>query len=209
MRDNFADYVAQNPEIHFSAGIVTEKPGAPVGALAELAEEALKASKQWPDKVRSENNAVTCFRETVAWSEWPELERALSTLDALIDDADLSAGYVYRLLQFIDMRREEQKGTAAAAIWRAWLKYATRRFVVDKRGLWRLGRLRSQKRRGRARKGYLQRSADRRPQRLVGPGGRASARAVMPSVVRRAAAGTTRSPAFTASGKQWPNGCCG
>jgi len=31
------------------------------------------------------------------------------------------------------MRREEQKGAAAAAIWRARLKYATRRFVVDKK----------------------------------------------------------------------------
>jgi CRISPR-associated protein Csm1 len=81
-------------------------------------------------------NAVTCFGETVAWSDWPKLEQALGTLNALIDEADLSAGYVYRLLQFIDMRREEQKGTAAAAIWRARLKYATRRFVVDKkRGL--------------------------------------------------------------------------
>ena len=131
MRDDFAGYVAQNPEIHFSAGIVAEKPGAPVGALADLAEHALEAAKAQTGK-----NAVTCFGETIAWSEWPKLEQALSMLDALIDEADLSAGYVYRLLQFVDLRREEQKGTAAAAIWRARLKYATRRFVVDKkRGL--------------------------------------------------------------------------
>jgi CRISPR-associated protein Csm1 len=129
MRDDFADYVAQNPKIHFSAGIVAEKPGAPVGALADLAERALEAANAQTTK-----NAVTCFGETVAWGEWPKLERALSTLNALIDEADLSAGYVYRLLQFIDMRKEEvQKGSAAAAIWRARLKYATRRFVVDKK----------------------------------------------------------------------------
>jgi CRISPR-associated protein Csm1 len=128
MRDDFAGYVAQNPEIHFSAGIVAEKPGAPVGALADLAEHALEAAK-----ARTGKDAVTCFGETVDWSEWPRLEKALSTLNALIDEADLSAGYVYRLLQFINMRREEQQGTAAAAIWRARLKYATRRFVVDKK----------------------------------------------------------------------------
>jgi CRISPR-associated protein Csm1 len=50
MRDDFASYVAQNAQIHFSAGIVAEKPGAPVGALADLAEAALDAAKEWPDK---------------------------------------------------------------------------------------------------------------------------------------------------------------
>jgi CRISPR-associated protein Csm1 len=128
MRDDFAAYVAQNVEIHFSAGIVAEKPGAPVAALADLAEGALETAK-----AQTAKNAITCFGETVAWSEWPKLEQALSTLNALIDEAELSAGYVYRLLQFIDMRREEQQGTAAAVIWRARLKYATRRFVVDKK----------------------------------------------------------------------------
>lgn len=136
MRDDFAGYVAENPEIHFSAGIIAEKPGAPVDALADLAAAALDTAKEWPDKEQPKKNAVTCFGETVAWSEWPKLEKALSTLNALIGEADLSAGYVYRLLQFINMRREEQKGTAAAAMWRARLNYATRRFVVDKkRGL--------------------------------------------------------------------------
>jgi CRISPR-associated protein Csm1 len=144
MRDDFAGYVAQNPEIHFSAGIVAEKPGAPVGALADLAEAALDAAKEWPDKEQPKKNAVTCFGETVDWSDWPKLEHALSTLNALIDEADLSAGYVYRLLQFVDLRREEeQKCTPEAAIWRARLKYATRRFVVDKkRGLDETGRQR-------------------------------------------------------------------
>jgi CRISPR-associated protein Csm1 len=134
MRDKFSEYVAQNPEIHFSAGILTEKPGASVGALADLAAAALDAAKEWPDKEQPKKNAVTCFGETIAWSEWPKLGQALNTLDTLIDEADLSAGYVYRLLQFIDMRKEEkQKRIPEAAIWRARLKYATRRFVVDKK----------------------------------------------------------------------------
>jgi CRISPR-associated protein Csm1 len=144
IRDDFAQYVAQNSDIHFSAGIIAEKLSAPVGALAELADEALKASKRWPDKERSEKNAVTCFRETVAWTEWSKLEQTLAELDVLIEEADLSAGYVYRLLQFVDMRREEkQKRTPEAAMWRARLKYATRRFVVDKKkGLDEAGRQR-------------------------------------------------------------------
>jgi CRISPR-associated protein Csm1 len=132
MRDDFASYVAQNSQIHFSAGIIAEKPGAPVGALADLAENALDAAKEWPNKAAPKKNAVTCFGETVAWSEWPELEGELDKLGTLIADSDLSRGYVYRLLQFIDMRKAEQNGRAEAAIWRARLKYATRRFVVDK-----------------------------------------------------------------------------
>lgn len=136
MRDDFTAYVAQNPQIHFSAGIVAEKPGAPIGALADLAEAALDRAKAWPDKEEPKKNAVTCFGETVAWSEWPKLEEALVTLDRLIDDADLSHGYVYRLLHFVDMHKRERCGSAEAAIWRARLNYATRRFVVDKqRGL--------------------------------------------------------------------------
>jgi CRISPR-associated protein Csm1 len=134
MRDDFAKYVAGNPEIHFSAGIIAEKPGAPVGALAELAEEALKASKQWPDKERSEKNAVTCFRETVAWSEWPELESALADLEARSTEENLSSGYIYRLLQFVDMREQEEGGRSPeAARWRALFHYVTARYIVDKR----------------------------------------------------------------------------
>ena len=134
MRDDFAHYVAQNPDIHFSAGMIAEKPGAPVGALAELAEEALKASKQWPDKEGSEKNAVTCFRETVAWREWPKLEEALAELDDLRTEETLSSGYIYRLLQFVDMHQREKKDVKPeAAVWRALFKYATRRYIVDKR----------------------------------------------------------------------------
>ena len=44
---------------------------------------------------------------------------------------DLPSGN--RLEPCVEMRRGEQEGTAAAAIWRARLKYATRRFVVDKK----------------------------------------------------------------------------
>lgn len=128
MRREFADYVAGNREIHFSAGIATQRPGAPIGALAELAEDALKQSKK-----RDGKNAITCFGETVGWADWPRLEYALAQLEQLHQEEALTAGYVYGLLQFIDLRLRETDGEAQAAMWRSRFAYRTRRYVVDKR----------------------------------------------------------------------------
>ena len=127
-QSEFTYYVAGNPEIHFSAGITTQKPGAPISTLAELAEDALKAAKNEEGK-----NAVTCFRETLPWSSWSEVERALEQLDDLDAQEALSSGYVYRLLQFVEMRKMEKAGMPGAAIWRARFQYLTRRHIVDKR----------------------------------------------------------------------------
>ena len=128
LRDEFHHYVAGNNGIHFSAGIATQKPGAPIHSIAELAEDALAAAKKHDGK-----NAVTCFGETVPWAQWPALEAALTRLEELRRDMHLSTGFVYGLQQFVDLRREEKKGAPEAAIWRSRLAYRTRRFVVDKR----------------------------------------------------------------------------
>lgn len=130
LHSEFKHYVAENPAIHFSAGIATQKPGAPIHSIAELAEAALTASK-----ARDGKNAITCFGETVPWSGWAALEAALERLNdlRLSNEAGLSGGFVYGLLQFVDMRRREQLGEPEAAMWRSRLAYRTRRFVVDKR----------------------------------------------------------------------------
>lgn len=129
LRDEFHHYAAENEGIHFSAGIATQKPGAPIHSIAELAEDALSAAKEHNGK-----NAVTCFGETVTWPQWPALEAALARLNELRRDMYLSTGFVYGLQQFVDLRRKEKEGRVAeAAIWRSRLAYRTRRFVVDKR----------------------------------------------------------------------------
>ena len=131
LRNDFADYVAGNHAIHFSAGIATQKAGAPIHALAELAEDALSAAKLHDGK-----DAVSCFGETMPWQQWQAIEEALQRLAELRLDMSLSTGFVYGLLQFVDMRRREKGGEAEAAMWRSRLAYRTRRFVVDKqRGL--------------------------------------------------------------------------
>jgi CRISPR-associated protein Csm1 len=129
MREEFARYAANNPQVHFSCGIATQRPGAPIAALADLVEDALEASKGHLGK-----DAITCFGETMPWSNWLKVERAFNSLSTLREGETLSAGYVYRLLQFLEMRAQEKDGKAEAAIWRARFRYATRRYIVDKRG---------------------------------------------------------------------------
>jgi CRISPR-associated protein Csm1 len=128
MREEFTRYTAENPQIHFSAGIATQKSGAPIVALAELADAALEAAKTQVGK-----DAVTCFDETVPWKDWPDLEIALADLDKLEVQEALSSGYLYRLLKFVEMREREKRGEAQAAIWRAHFGYFTRRHLVDRR----------------------------------------------------------------------------
>lgn len=140
MRREFHRYVAENTDLHFSAGIATQKPGAPVHVLAELAEEALEQAKKCTEPGGSQaqpaKNALTCFGETVSWTQWPALDAAAERLDALRTGMNLSTAYVYGLLHFVDLRQREHGGDPEAAMWRARFKYRTRRFVVDRiRGL--------------------------------------------------------------------------
>ncbi|HXF46273.1 MAG TPA: type III-A CRISPR-associated protein Cas10/Csm1, partial [Burkholderiaceae bacterium] len=128
MRTDFADYVARNSEIHFSAGIATQRPGAPISVLAELAEAALEQSKG-----RDGKDAITCFGETVSWADWPRLEAALARLSELRREEALTSGYVYDLLHFVDLRQREKRGEMQAAMWRSRFAYRTRRYIVDKR----------------------------------------------------------------------------
>lgn len=45
LKQDFDAYVAENPEIHFSAGLVMTKPAVPAKTLSQLAEEALGDAK--------------------------------------------------------------------------------------------------------------------------------------------------------------------
>lgn len=133
MRRRFARYVV-NEGIHFSTGLTMTKPGVPIRTLATLAEEALDAAKTHnPEKkIIPPKNAVTCFGQTVSWSEFSQLRKHTRTLRSLQQTYPaISTGYLYRLARLCEMAGEMEKNPESA-IWRAWLAYRTRRFVVDK-----------------------------------------------------------------------------
>ncbi|MCE1185878.1 MAG: type III-A CRISPR-associated protein Cas10/Csm1 [Rhodocyclales bacterium] len=123
MAEHFKHFVAHNPELHFSAGMVMSKPGIPIPTLAAMAEAALDKAKQ------GHKNQLSLFNETVCWTEWPALQQAELALMAQGEQHRLSTGYVYGLLDLVNLA---SSGTIEAGMWRSRFAYRTRRYVVDK-----------------------------------------------------------------------------
>jgi CRISPR-associated protein Csm1 len=70
------------------------------------------------------------FGETIRWADWPRLAAAAAELDQLGADYRLSTGYVYGLLQLIDLATAPNN--PESPLWRSRFAYRTRRYVVDK-----------------------------------------------------------------------------
>ena len=127
MHTAFNEYVAHNPQIHFSAGMSTTKAGIPINTMAELAEDALSESKKYPaDQEIKQKNAVTVFNQTIAWQDWEQIQAAQGEIKRLSDDYQLSTGYVYSLLSLIELKG---KGTLESAMWRSRFVYKTQRML--------------------------------------------------------------------------------
>lgn len=130
MKDEFRRYVAENPDIHFSAGLSMTKPGMPIRQLAALAEEALDIAKTHrPNKhLPAPKNTATCFGQTVSWADFDQLMQREAGLKRAADDHDLSTGYLYGLLHLTDMAGKVNQ-RPENALWHAHFAYRTRRLV--------------------------------------------------------------------------------
>ncbi len=131
MAKEFKTYVAENPGITFSAGMVMTKPGLPMHTLAAQAEEALTDAKAsaHPD-VSQRKNALVVYGERLRWPQWSAIEAMQRQLDDLRTDYGLSSGYVYGLLHLIDLKADT--ANPEHPMWRSRFAYRTRRYVVDK-----------------------------------------------------------------------------
>ncbi|GAB6067602.1 type III-A CRISPR-associated protein Cas10/Csm1 [Methylothermus subterraneus] len=129
MRERFHRYVAENPELHFSAGLFMTKPGLPVRQLAEFAEEALEQAKAVPGK-----NALTLFRQSVAWKDLDELWQVLERIEEKAKALDLSTAYLYRL-QHLARLAEKVHERPENALWKSWFGYYTYRMLERMRGI--------------------------------------------------------------------------
>ncbi len=130
MAEQFKAYVAGNPEIHFSAGMVTTKPKHPIHALAERAEEALEAAKGYATEGRPHKNAVSLYGEIVPWKDWPQLAALEEEVQRCAKRYMLSTGYMYGLFQLIDLAADTRN--VESVMWHSRFAYRTRRYVVDK-----------------------------------------------------------------------------
>ena len=132
MAAEFQTYVANNPAITFSAGMVMTKPGLPMHTLATQADEALDDAKasNHPEPTQRKN-AVVVFGQRVRWGEeWAKVQAAQEQLERVRADFSLSTSYVYGLLHLIDLANDTQN--PEHAMWRSRFAYRTRRYVVDK-----------------------------------------------------------------------------
>ncbi len=130
MKKQFHRYVAENPDIHFSAGLSMTKPGLPVRYLGHLAEEALEKAKSFSDH-GTRKNAVTCFDQSVAWDKFMLLVKCGAELARLAGEVEISTGYLYDVLRFTDMAGRV-KDRPENAIWYSQFAYRTRRLVETK-----------------------------------------------------------------------------
>jgi CRISPR-associated protein Csm1 len=130
MRQAFQSYVAGNPEVHFSAGISTTKPGLPIGQLGEMAEKALEQAKAHnpKDEKPAPKNAISCFNQPMFWDEFSALEIRRNRLQELSQEMSLSTGYVYGLLTLINMA-EKVNEKPENAIWHSYFAYRTVRML--------------------------------------------------------------------------------
>lgn len=130
MKDDFKRYVAENPDIHFSAGLSMTKPGLPIRQLAALAEDALDAAKTHnPDKtLLAPKNTVTCFGQTVTWTRFDQLMEREEALRRAATDHALSTGYLYGLLHLTDMAGKVHE-RPENALWHSHFAYRTRRLA--------------------------------------------------------------------------------
>ena len=131
MAVEFDRYVAGNKNITFSAGMVMTKPGLPIHTLATQAEDALDAAKgNVLQDEGARKNALVLYGERVRWPDWNKVQSAQEQLDRVRDTYDLSSGYVYGLLQLINLASDPKN--PEHAMWRSRFAYRTRRYVVDK-----------------------------------------------------------------------------
>jgi CRISPR-associated protein Csm1 len=129
-KGEFRRFVAENPQIHFSAGMSMTKPGLPIRQLANLAEDALEDAKAHNPSQQEPlpKNSVTCFGHSVTWARFDELMQREAGLARVAEDHALSTGYLYGLLHLTDMAsRVGQR--PENALWHSHFAYRTRRLA--------------------------------------------------------------------------------
>lgn len=124
MQQAFERYVAYNPNIHFSAGMVMSKIGIPVNRLGEIAEAALDQAKSLSGK-----NSVTIYQKSVKWDDLKKLREIEYKLFDLTAKYSISASYFYSLIHFANQAGDNN---LESTMWRSRFYYKTARYIIDK-----------------------------------------------------------------------------
>lgn len=123
MRNKFHEYCANNEKLHFSAGILLTKPGAPVNQLAERTESALELAKHALDAHgKASKNNVYCLEQVMKWTDFEQVVQACLDLKNIQDQYGLSTAFIYALLSWCDMAEKEHL-QPEMILWRSQLYY--------------------------------------------------------------------------------------
>ncbi|MDR1827313.1 MAG: type III-A CRISPR-associated protein Cas10/Csm1 [Methylobacteriaceae bacterium] len=122
MAGDFRRYAAENRELHFSAGLVMKKPGAPVYALADDAEEAIKSAKRLEGK-----NAFSLFGAVEHWDIKEHIDQADAGIEEIKEQYGLSTGFIYSMLNLLEMSLKDGRRHPEAHMWRSKLYYRAAR----------------------------------------------------------------------------------
>lgn len=123
MRNKFHEYCANNEKLHFSAGILLTKPGAPVNQLAERTESALELAKHALDAHgKASKNNVYCLEQVMKWTDFEQVVQACLDLKNIQDQYGLSTAFLYALLSWCDMAEKEHL-QPEMTLWRSQLYY--------------------------------------------------------------------------------------
>lgn len=135
INEKFKEYVCHNEHITISAGIAIHKPNTPILTLAETSEHALGLSKS------KGRNRITIFGETTEWKDFQDLEKIKTTLQNWLESEKINNAMLFRLNEFIEMKRQEQLVLANKTVhiedmeclkWRAKFKYTVVRNIGKK-----------------------------------------------------------------------------
>ena len=132
IRTRFAEFVAGNKKITFSAGITVHKPHVPVNKMAAAAEEALEQAKE-----REGKNSITMFEQSVNWDEFHALLENRDAMQSWLDEKKyISASMMYRFNHLITLAQRMKIAMAGNRVclddldamkWRAMFSYSLQR----------------------------------------------------------------------------------
>lgn len=129
LKDDFRTYAANNPAVHFSAGLTMTKPGLPIRQLASLAESSLETAKSHvgDSTTQERKNAVCAWGLPVKWLQFDDLLDRAGRLGDLTETHALSTSYVYGLLRYVDMAADTSR--PENSLWHSHFSYSTWRWV--------------------------------------------------------------------------------
>jgi CRISPR-associated protein Csm1 len=122
LNERFRSWVADRPALTLSAGLTVHRPGLPVQSIAEVAEEALEASKHYKSGEQSKN-AITLFEVTSDWAGFIQLKEQGERILSWLDDDVIPRSLVSRLLKYGEMHQQFAAGDIKKGLYKSHMRY--------------------------------------------------------------------------------------